>query len=262
MAVRRGPWPPGTPCWVDLSTADVAASCDFYGAVVGWSFTDPFEEYGGYVNASAGGEVAAGIGPTMGPDQPTAWTVYFAVTDDEATAAAITGAGGTVLGGPFDVGPLGRMTWAADPAGARFGLWQAGSHHGSALYNAPGGLSWEDGWVGDLRQARDFYATVFGFTYTALPGMDDYVLFATDGGELGALGATDGPPHWAAYFGVQDVDAAVAAAVARGATVVHPVDDTPFGRLAELVDPLGAGFKLSQAPAATAPAGTGPAGTG
>lgn len=248
MPTRHHAWPAGTPCWVDLATPDVAASCAFYRAVLGWTFSDPFEDFGGYVDASYDGEMAAGIGPTMAPGQATAWTVYFAVADADATAAAITGAGGTVAVPPFDVGALGRMAVAADPTGAGFGLWQAGEHLGLALYNAPGGLCWEEGWVGDLDRAKEFYTAVFGFTYTPLPGMDSYLTFATDGAELGAVGATDGPPHWDAYFGVGDIDAAVATAVGLGATVLHPVEDTPFGRLVEVVDPQGAAVKLTQVP--------------
>ena len=140
------------------------------------------------------------------------------------------------------------MAVALDPTGAAFGLWQAREHIGVSRFNEPGALVWEEAWVPDLERAKTFYADVFGYTYTPLPDMATYQLFATDAAELGAIGSTDGPPHWAAYFGVIDVDAAVETAVGLGASVVHPADDTPFGRLVELVDPQGAGFKLSQAP--------------
>jgi predicted enzyme related to lactoylglutathione lyase len=52
------------------------------------------------------------------------------------------------------------------------------------------------------------------------------------------------PAHWSVYFNVADADATVAQAVAAGATVVDPPIDTPYGRLATLVDPTGARFKL------------------
>jgi len=39
---------------------------------------------------------------------------------------------------PFDVFDSGRMTIAADPAGAIFGLWQARTHIGSQLRGEPG----------------------------------------------------------------------------------------------------------------------------
>lgn len=248
MPVRHEPWPAGTPCWVDLATADLPAARTFYGAVLGWTFEDSGPEYGGYLMADVGGDSVAGLGALMAPDQPTAWTVYLATPDVDTTAKAVAAAGGVILVPPFDVGPPGRMAVALDPTGAAFGLWQADRHIGISRYNEPGALVWEEAWVSDLDAATTFYSEVFGYSFTPIAEMDSYQLFATDGAELGALGATDGPPHWAAYFGVPDADAAVATAVGLGATVRHPVEDTPFGRIAELADPQGAGFKLSQAP--------------
>ena len=52
------------------------------------------------------------------------------------------------------------------------------------------------------------------------------------------------PTHWTIYFSVADVDESVAVAVANGATVLVPAQDSPFGRLADLLDPTGASFKL------------------
>lgn len=248
MPVRHDPWPTGTPCWVDLATSDLPAARGFYGAVLGWRFDESGPEYGGYLMADTAGESVAGLGPLTAAGQPTTWTVYLATPDVDATAKSVADAGGQVVVPPFDVGPPGRMAVAVDPTGAAFGLWQAGRHIGVSRYNEPGAVVWEEAWVGDLDAAKTFYGEVFGYRYTPVPGMDTYQLFATHGAELGALAATDGPPHWAVYFGVPDADAAAATAVGLGATVVHPVEDTPFGRIGELVDPQGAGFKISQAP--------------
>lgn len=249
MPVRHEPWPAGTPCWVDLATSDVPAAKAFYGAVLGWDLVDSGPEYGGYLMAEVDGESVAGIGSAMGADQPTAWTVYLSTTDVDTTARAVTAAGGIVIVPPFDVGPQGRMAVAVDPTGAAFGLWQAGIHTGTTRYNEAGALSWEEAWVTDFERAQEFYASVFGYTYTPLEGMPmGYATFATDGAELGAIGGTDGPSHWAAYFSVPDVDDSVASAVSLGGAVVHAPDDTPFGRLAEITDAQGAGLKLIQPP--------------
>ncbi len=51
MTVHKGAWPPGTPCWVDLSVSDMQRSQEFYGAVFGWEFSQRAEEFGGYSNA-------------------------------------------------------------------------------------------------------------------------------------------------------------------------------------------------------------------
>ena len=51
--------------------------------------------------------------------------------------AVIFDAGGTLLFGPTDVFDMGRFAVAADPGGAVFQLWQAGTFPGAGLFNAP-----------------------------------------------------------------------------------------------------------------------------
>ena len=47
--------PLGAPCWIDLTTSDVARAQEFYGTVFGWTFESAGPEYGGYVNAAKDG---------------------------------------------------------------------------------------------------------------------------------------------------------------------------------------------------------------
>ena len=54
-------------------------------------------------------------------DAPAAWTLYFAVTDTDASAAQVTELGGTVVSPPTDT-PFGRMAIAAGPFGEVFAL--------------------------------------------------------------------------------------------------------------------------------------------
>lgn len=119
----------GTPCWVDLRTTDPAASADFYTAVLGWRCQDKGPDFGHYRTCWAGQDEVAGIGPSPAA-QPSAWTVYLAVDDAEATAAAFEAAGGERLGPVHPVGELGHMGLVQDPWGAVVGLWQAGSFAG------------------------------------------------------------------------------------------------------------------------------------
>ncbi|WP_299040174.1 VOC family protein [uncultured Pseudokineococcus sp.] len=257
MTLRTSPWPAGTPCWVDVTARDVRAASAFYAAVLGWDVSAPGEgsdeEYGGYVIASARGAAAAGIGPRTQPDSPSAWTLYLATDDVEATAAAVPEHGGVVLLPPGDVGPLGRMAVAADPAGAVFALWEAGTHLGCGVVDEPGGLVWED-----LRSpapdiARAFYAGLFGYSTEGVDmAPEDYTTFALPAGApLGGIGGMmgeDSPPHWLVYFGVPDADAAAAAAERSGGRVLSPAVDTPFGRMVVLADPDGAAFTAMTLP--------------
>jgi hypothetical protein len=250
MSTRTSPWPNGIPCWADVSATDVRASGAFYTAVLGWSVPEPEEQWGGYVTAEAGGQAVAGIGPLQ--DGRAAWTLYLATDDVDGLAGRAPQHGGTVLAPATDVGPLGRMAILADPSGAAFGLWQAGTMIGASLVNEPGGLVWEDLRSTDAAAARDFYGVLFAYEYEPLEmAGPDYATFKVPGephvlgGMGGLMGLPDGTPsHWLVYFQVADADAAVAAAERAGGTVVAPPQDTPFGRMACLADPHGATFMI------------------
>ena len=136
MSTRTDPWPAGTPCWVDLSVPDVQAAVDFYAAVIGWTFVDSGPDYGNYHIAQVDGRAAAGVGPIMQEGQPSAWTVYLASDDVDATAKLISEHGGSIFAGPMEIPNNGRMAIAADPTGGVFGVWQQTGMIGSAVVRA------------------------------------------------------------------------------------------------------------------------------
>lgn len=250
MPIRTAPWPAGTPCWVDLAVADVDAAKDFYTAVMGWTYTDTGEEFGHYQMCQRDGRHAAGIGPQQSPDQPPAWTTYLASDAVDSTASKIADNGGKVLAGPFDVAGAGRMCVALDAQGAVFGVWQARDHIGAEIYNQPGSLVWSEAALPDPDAARQFYAAVFDYSYQPVEGAGtEYTTIHRGGDPLGGIGGMghrppETPPHWMAYFMVDNTDAAVAAATERGATVVSGPHDTPYGRMASLTDPQRATFSI------------------
>jgi hypothetical protein len=255
MPFHDTPWPTGTPCWVDLAVPDLATATEFYGAVVGWSFVDSGEEFGHFQVCQRDGRAAAGIGPVMQEGQPSVWTLYLATEDADAATKLAADNGGTVLAGPMDIPGNGRMAVVLDPTGCAFGLWQAQGQNGVEIYNEPGSLVWEDARLQDVARAREFYTALFGYTYEPVPGLplDEYGTFHRGGDPLGGMGgmmgAPDGTPgHWIVYFGVESVDAAVAAVQERGGQVMMGPEDTPFGRMSVVVDPFGAPFALHQPP--------------
>ncbi len=255
MTRRSTPWPPGVPCWTDLAVPDIAAAKDFYAGVLGWSFADPDDDYGGYTIAQVDGNAAAGIGPPQ-EGAPPAWTMYFASDDVDGTAAAATAGGGQLLLAPRDVGPLGRMCIVVDPTGAAFGVWQAGEHIGAQVTGEPGGLVWEDLRSNDPERAEGFYKAVFGLTTEGLEEAGpDYSLFFCEGteGPQGGMGGLVGehegtPSHWLVYFAVAEADAAIRAAAAGGGASLAPATDTPYGRMGGLTDPWGATFWVIELP--------------
>jgi predicted enzyme related to lactoylglutathione lyase len=266
MVTRNTPWPAGTPCWVDVTAADIGAARLFYEGLFGWQLEGGGPEFGGYLTATKEGRSAAGLYPKMAEEQPVAWVTYLAVEDADATAAAISEHGGQVISPPMDVGDMGRMAVAVDPGGAVFGLWQAGSHTGFGIANEPGSLIWEENMSHNWEANKQFYADVFGYGLADMSGDGfKYAAFAVGGGSaetvpVGGIGqiaeGDDSPPAWLNYFAVDSADESSDEVVKLGGNVVRPPFDTPYGRMAIVSDPGGAVFALMATAAADEATGT------
>lgn len=247
--------PAGTPCWVDLFTADPGRAVEFYGALFGWVADAPAEEFGGYVNFRKDGVLIAGMMRNDGSaGQPDAWTTYLSVPDAKATTEAAAAAGGQVHLEPMQVGDLGTMAMVADPGGAAIGIWQPGEHRGYGLSGEPGTPYWHELHTRDYAAVLDFYRATFGWETRdvgdAAAGFH-YTQLVVGGQEYaGVMDATGFLPEampstWSLYVGVADVDATLAQAVELGGAVVQEAETTPFGRLATITDPTGAVVKLA-----------------
>jgi predicted enzyme related to lactoylglutathione lyase len=250
--VQMSGYEPGTPSWVDLSSADVDGSKAFYTALFGWeakTAADPAA--GGYTMFSLRGESVAGLGPLMHEGQPPAWTSYVSVVDADATVGAARDAGGVVFVEPMDVLDVGRMAILADPTGAVIAVWQPRAHPGAGLVNEPGTFCWSELETRDVETAKKFYPAVFGWdVQTSTFGDGEYVEWKLGdrslGGamEMGANFPASVPPHWLVYFAVDDCDATVIRSTELGGSVVVPATDIPPGRFAVLSDPHGAAFAV------------------
>ncbi|PCD04559.1 hypothetical protein COC42_09995 [Sphingomonas spermidinifaciens] len=107
---------------------------------------------------------------------------------------------------------------------------------------------WYELMAADPDAAQAFYGEVIGWhsADSGQAGMD-YRIFTRPQGEAiaGLIKRPDGaaPARWFVYFGVDDVDAAVAAAEAEGGQVWMPAMTVPgVGRLALIADPGGNPF--------------------
>jgi predicted enzyme related to lactoylglutathione lyase len=254
MVTHDTPWPAGTPCWVDISVDDVPRATAFYSGLFGWDIEQGGPETGGYCICHLNGRIVAGLGPKMGdPSAPSSWTTYLASGDVDATAGKVKAAGGQLPVPPTDVMSEGRLALAFDTAGVLFGLWQGRNTPGIGLASEPGALTWNEHLSADFEGSKAFYQAVFGYGYDDMSGEDfKYATITVDGNVVGGIGGVpEGrPPGWGVYFAVADTDAAAAAAVERGATVVQPVRDSPYGRVAVIADPQGAVLSLIKPPGA------------
>lgn len=240
---------PGTPSWVDLGSPDIDAAKAFYGRLFGWDALDAGPDSGGYHMFQMQGKMVAGLGPAQDPGPPR-WTTYVTVADADTIAAAVKGAGGSVLLEPMDVLDVGRMAVFADPTGAPFSVWQPLAHHGAELANEPGALCWTELNTRDPETAAAFYGAVFGWKAETSEGPMQYTELKVDGKSIAGMMDMTGrvpdevPAHWLVYFAVADCDAAVATTKQSGGQVFMEPMDLPIGRFAVLGDPQGAAFAV------------------
>ena len=104
----------------------------------------------------------------------------------------------------------------------------------------------------DFRRSLDFYRHVFDWDVDLMSDTDDFRYarhMVGDEPQAGIMDAArwlpDGAPSaWYVYFLVDDADAAVATVVEHGGTVVKEPEESGFGRLAVVRDPLGAEMKI------------------
>jgi uncharacterized protein len=247
---HRATAPTGAPCWLELSTSDVARARSFYGELFGWTSEEPNDEFGGYFNFSKDADqVAGGIAVQPG-GVPNVWTVYLATEDAAATADAISASGGTVMMPPMQVMDLGTMAIAADPGGAVVGLWQPGTHKGFTMLGEPGTPSWFELHTRAYEASIAFYRDAFKWDVFVMADTPEF-RYTTQGendsataGIMDASMFPDVPVQWSVYFESADVDASLVQAVALGGTVWEPAQDTPYGRMARVTDPMGTSFRL------------------
>ncbi len=121
---------PGSLCWVELYTPDIARAAAFYDQVLGWETEGvpfPGGTYTCVTPAGAGQDAMFG-GLIPLADDPTEaesgayWLPYFEVTDADATVSKAQQLGGTVRMPATDLEGVGRIAKLADPYGARFAV--------------------------------------------------------------------------------------------------------------------------------------------
>ena len=275
MATMRT-YPPGVPCWIDCEQPDPARARHFYGTVLSWSFEDVGgADDDGYHVALLGGRPVAAIGPASANPGPVAWNTYISVADADSGARAVTDAGGSVEREPGEAGAAGRMALCADPAGARFRLWQPRARPGAQAVNVPGAWNFSDLHTPDPDDALRFYREVFGWEARAIdagagewatllrvpgygahlretvdPDIDERQAGAPEGfadgiAWLASLEPEHDHPHWRVTISVIDRGEAVKTAQRLGAEIVSE-RDARWNRSAVIVDPQGAVFTVSQ----------------
>lgn len=241
----------GTPCWIELSTPDLAGAKDFYTELFGWECVPAGQP--GHLIAHRDGYPVAGLrdrsagGPT--------WRIYLAARDSAATALRAEHLGARVLLDREDVPELGGRVVLESPAGDEFGLLESsGPLRGDV--GLPGTLTWAELVTIEAQAADVFFHGLFGYDgrQFGTAHRSDYSVWYLGGESVLARVSMirkyvtpQTRPHWLLYLGVDPsagTDALVHEAIARGGRVRVDPYDTTMGRIAVLRDPAGARFGL------------------
>ncbi|MCG8441663.1 MAG: VOC family protein [Caulobacterales bacterium] len=118
---------------------------------------------------------------------------------------------------------------------------------------ALGTLGWLDLTVDDAASLRDFYADVMGWTPQAVSmgegAYEDYAMAAPGGDAVAGVcwrkgGNAKLPPVWIPYVVVDDIDARVERALARGASIIDDRRGPEGMSFVVIKDPAGAVIAL------------------
>ncbi len=246
----------GSFCWIELHTSDQAAAKTFYTALFGWEPNDmPMGPNDFYTIWRLQGRDAA-AGCTQRPEErshgvPPHWMIYVSVDDVDASVTKAQGLGGTIIAPAFDVMDAGRMAVIQDPTGAVFCLWKAIQNSGIGIAGEHGTLCWADLSTPDTKRASDFYSGLFGWQIAADPKDKSGYLHIKNGEHfIGGVPPSSyrqpgTPPHWMAYFLVDNVDTTASLAKEKGASLfVPPMTVEGVGRMSVIADPQGAVFAI------------------
>lgn len=243
----KTPHIPGKFIWFEHVSADIPRARSFYEPLFNWHAEAMAMEAQTYHMLMNGSDGVGGL-RTAQSGEPTHWISYLSTTDVDASHRAALAAGAKELMPPTDFTPVGRGSALADPTGAAFCLWTSANGDAPDGEVAPGGFVWNELSTSDAKKSLAFYEKAFGLSHSAMEMGGDtgtyYILKTADGkGRAGLFQPNKPMPNmWLPYVRVADCDASVAKARQLGAldVVMPPMDIPTVGRIAIVVDPLGA----------------------
>lgn len=241
---------PGAPCWISLFTRNAEEAGRFYSELFDWTVGEASSEFGGYRMFFREDRPVAGLMPNE-TDMPSLWAVYLATDDVRRTVTEAQAAGAQLVSDAMTVADLGTMAEFVDPTGVLVGAWQADAFAGFADRGVVGAPAWFETLTHDYDRSVTFYRDVFKWDTEVMSDTDDFRYTTLGSGASAEAGIMDArgflgedPGRWQFYVQVDDTDATVEKAESLGAALLMPVDDSPYGRLGQLVDPNGVQFAV------------------
>ena len=239
---------PGKFVWADLFVEDDEQAKRFYSEFLGWTWRRIGSGADAYDLAENDGIPIAGLvqrDRQQGEAAGGIWISYVSVPDAAATATQIESLGGTTLLPIVRVNGRGEFGIFSDPAGALFGIARSDSGDPLDYQSRIGDWIWIQFATKDAKQAATFYSAVAGYDTTDRTDTEtiDDLLLVSGGYARAGISQVDDerPPIWVPFVRVEDAADAAERAVALGAKMILPPQDSIMGGdLVVIADPAGA----------------------
>ena len=233
----------GRPVRLELNAQRVPAAMDFYRTLFGWTSIPLHVPPWGSIPLIANGDrIFANEFMAMGAFATPKWMIWFS-GDLERAENVIQKGGGETGRGIYQLGELGQLLDARDPAGNGFALIRLQTPPPDE--DAPGDPCLAELWGPGVAALAEFYADVFGLGGAATPRG---AALSDNGDQRMFFRDTDFDmprPSWIPYFRSTSVGGDCERARRAGAVVqIHQKIVEDIGELVVLADPAGAYFGL------------------
>lgn len=116
---------PGAMLWNELATRDPKKAQDFYGKLLGWTFTKMDDQDYWYVNNNGRMNGGMMLMTEEWGDMPANWMNYFNIENIDEAVERVKANGGSIMGQINEAPGVGRFAITTSPSGAVISIMQA-----------------------------------------------------------------------------------------------------------------------------------------
>lgn len=249
-----GEYHPGQFVWHDLATSNPEAAMNFYRAVFGWEYTTYGTGDKAYYVITNNGKPIGGIFKL--PEKysnVSEWVGSVSVPDVDAAVAYNKTQGGQTIYKAVTFKGRGTTALVQDPQGAIVAFLHAeGGDPGFSEVDENSWL-WNELWTTDMEGSQKYYKDLLGFYGKSILGAKaPYFVFEKEKQKyFGIIGnpVEGARSAWMPYIRVSDVKTTVAkTTLAEGEVMMEPNKEIRKGKVAVLLDPVGAQFTVQEWP--------------